>query len=151
MGERSKREILAESPLFRNLLPPELDLLIDLVTEREYRAGDVVFSEGEPGDSLFLVADGAVEVLTKDPAGTSVTLAVVESPYFFGEMSLIDKEHRSATVRARADTCLLQLTNDNLHVFAKNFRNGFTWVVVNIARVLSARLREANRRFITKR
>ena len=42
---------------------------------------------------------------------------------------------------------LLQLSNENLHIFARNYRNGFTWVVVNIARVLSERLREINRRY----
>ena len=65
-------------------------------------------------------------------------------------MSLIDKEYRSATVRANEGAKLLQLTNENLHVFARNYRNGFTWVVVNIARVLSTRLREVNRRLSEK-
>ena len=61
-------------------------------------------------------------------------------------MSLIDKEYRSASVRGKTATTILQLSNENLHIFAKNYRNGFTWVVVNIARVLSIRLRETNRR-----
>ena len=60
--------------------------------------------------------------------------------------NLIDKEVRSATVQAKTDCELLQLSNDNLHLFAKNHANGFTWLVVNIARVLSSRLRVANQR-----
>ncbi|MEO0812141.1 MAG: hypothetical protein AAFY60_04700, partial [Myxococcota bacterium] len=60
--------------------------------------------------------------------------------------ALIDKEYRSATVKAKKALKILELTNENLHIFAKHYRNGFTWVVVNIARVLSTRLREVNKR-----
>ena len=144
MEAPTKREILAESPLFENLLPAELSLLADLFTEREYEAEEIVFSEGDVGDALYVVAAGEVEIVRQDSEGRLKPLATLEAPQFFGEMSLIDKEYRSATVRAKGRARLLQLTNDNLHVFAKNYRNGFTWVVVNIARVLSSRLRDVN-------
>lgn len=143
---KSKREILAESPLFDNLLNSELTMLADLFALREYQAGDVVFNEGDVGESMYVIAEGSVEVLRRNPAGELQPLAVLSAPQFFGEMSLIDKEYRSATIRAQTNAELLQLSNENLHVFAKNFRNGFTWVVVNIARVVSSRLREVNRR-----
>ena len=99
---------------------------------------------------MFVVAEGEVAVSRKD-GGISVELARLAPGAFFGEMSLIDKEYRSASVRAASDARLLQLTNENLHIFAKNYRNGFTWVVVNIARVLSSRLREVNRRLTENR
>ncbi len=99
---------------------------------------------------MYVIAEGSVEVLRKNPAGDLQPIAVLQAPQFFGEMSLIDKEYRSATVRANEGAKLLQLTNENLHVFARNYRNGFTWVVVNIARVLSTRLREVNRRLSEK-
>jgi CRP/FNR family transcriptional regulator, cyclic AMP receptor protein len=146
MEAAAKREILAESPLFDNLLPPELTMIADLISVREYATGDVVFSEGDVGDSLYVIARGSVDVLRKSPSGQQATIASLAAPMFFGEMSLIDKEYRSATIRAKSDATLLQLSNENLHVFAKNYRNGFTWMVVNIARVLSSRLREVNRR-----
>ena len=148
--DKSKREILAESPLFDNLLNSELSMLADLFSIRDYAAGDIVFHEGDVGDSLYVIADGSVEVLRKNPKGEMQALAALSAPQFFGEMSLIDKEYRSATIRAKTAARLLQLTNENLHVFAKNYRNGFTWVVVNIARVLSSRLREVNRRLSEK-
>jgi CRP-like cAMP-binding protein len=148
--ELTKREILVESPLFDNLLNNELALLADLFAVREFKAGELVFREGEVGDALYVIAEGEVMVVRPNAAGEEAVLAVLKHPAFFGEMSLIDKEYRSASVRARTDAKLLQLTNENLHVFAKNYRNGFTWVVVNIARVLSMRLREANRRLAEK-
>ncbi len=150
METQAKREILAESPLFDNLLTTELTMLADLFTFKTYSAGEVVFDEGNVGDSMYVIADGSVEVLRKNPAGDLQPIAEVKAPHFFGEMSLIDKEYRSATVRANEGAKLLQLTNENLHIFARNYRNGFTWVVVNIARVLSTRLREVNRRLTEK-
>jgi CRP-like cAMP-binding protein len=144
--EKSKREILAESPLFDNLLPTELTMLADLFSIREFRAGEVVFNEGDVGDAMYVIADGSVDVLRKNPSGQLHVIATLGAPQFFGEMSLIDKEYRSATIRAHSNAKLLQLENKNLHVFAKNFRNGFTWVVVNIARVLSTRLRDVNQK-----
>lgn len=150
METQAKREILAESPLFDNLLTTELTMLADLFTFKTYTAGEVVFDEGNVGDSMYVIAEGSVEVLRKNPTGDLQPIAVLQSPQFFGEMSLIDKEYRSATVRANEGAKLLQLTNENLHIFARNYRNGFTWVVVNIARVLSTRLREVNRRLSEK-
>ena len=150
METQAKRAILAESPLFDNLLTTELTMLADLFTFKTYSAGEVVFDEGNVGDSMYVIAEGSVEVLRKNPAGDLQPIAVLQAPQFFGEMSLIDKEYRSATVRANEGAKLLQLTNENLHVFARNYRNGFTWEVVNIARVLSTRLREVNRRLSEK-
>ena len=146
MEGRSKREILCESPLFDNLLTTELTMLADLFSIRSFSDGEIVFNEGDVGDSMYVIAEGTVEILRKSPDGDFQSIAELHGPQFFGEMSLIDKEYRSATVRARGNARLLQLSNENLHIFAKNYRNGFTWVVVNIARVLSARLRETNRR-----
>ena len=145
---RSKREILADSPLFQNLLNAELTMLADLFSIREFKRGDAVFGQGDIGDSLYVIAEGTVEVLQKAASGEMVRLAALEAPQFFGEMSLIDKEDRSATIRAASDSVLLQLSNENLHIFAKNYRNGFTWIAVNIARVVSARLRQTNRRLM---
>jgi CRP/FNR family cyclic AMP-dependent transcriptional regulator len=150
MEVKSKRETLAESPLFHNVLPVELSLLADLVTVHEHRSGEILFNEGDVGDALYVLAEGSVEILQKSATGTPFAVATLSSPQFFGEMSLIDKEVRSATVRAASDVTVLKLTNENLHVFAKNYRNGFTWIVVNIARVLSARLRETNKRLAAK-
>ena len=150
MEGRSKREILCESPLFDNLLTTELTMLADLFSIRSFSDGEIVFNEGDVGDSMYVIAEGTVEILRKSPDGDFQSIAELHGPQFFGEMSLIDKEYRSASVRARGNARLLQLSNENLHIFAKNYRNGFTWVVVNIARVLSARLRETNRRLAEK-
>ena len=146
----NKVEELSKSKLFEGLLPEEIEMLADLTQQKKYAAGEVVFEQGDVGDSLYLLVDGAVEVLQKRPDGTEQLITVLEAPEFFGEMSLIDKEYRSATVRAKTETTMLVLTSENLHSFARVYKNGFTLVVINIARVLSTRLRETNRKLAKK-
>jgi CRP/FNR family cyclic AMP-dependent transcriptional regulator len=141
-----KFELLQRSPLFDMLSPAELELAAEMSRPRRYAAGEVVFEEGDLGDSLFVVVEGEVDVLRRDDSGESCLIGTLGAPEFFGEMSLIDKEMRSATVRARTDCVLLQLTAENLAVFRRYHRDGFTFIVMNIARVLSSRLREADAR-----
>ncbi len=141
-----KLEVLQKSPLFEMLSQAELELLAELSRPRRYSAGEVVFEEGDLGDSLFVLMNGEVEVLHKDGKGEPQVLTSLQPPEFFGEMSLIDKEFRSATVRAKNDATMLQLSAENLATFRKNYKDGFAFLVINIARVLSNRLRETNGR-----
>jgi CRP-like cAMP-binding protein len=144
MTTPQKLDVLARSPLFEQLSQPELQMLAELSRPRRFTAGEVVFHEGDLGDALFVITSGEVDVVRDGEGGKEHVLATLRAPMFFGEMSLIDKEYRSATVRARAEAELLQLTADNLNSFRRNYRDGFLFLVVNIARVLSSRLRDAN-------
>ena len=141
-----KARVLRQSPLFELLSAAELDVLGELAKPLRYAPGAQVFAEGEVGASLFVLVSGEVEVVRKAPSGTEKVLAVLSAPAAFGEMSLIDREQRSATVRARSECAALQLTAENFATFRKHSRDGFTLVVVNIARLLSSRLRETNAR-----
>lgn len=137
---------LQRSRLFEGLLPEEIEMLGELTQQHEFDSGAVVFEQGEVGESLFLLVEGSVDVIRKREDGSEHVIASLAAPDFFGEMSLIDKEYRSASIRARTDAALLCLTNKNLHSFARVYKNGFTLVVINIARVLSTRLRETNQK-----
>jgi CRP/FNR family cyclic AMP-dependent transcriptional regulator len=137
-----KADVLRRSPLFELLSPAELQVLADLSRPRRFGPGEQVFAEGEVGDSLFVLGAGEVEVSRHETPGAP--LAVLGPPEAFGEMALVDREHRSATVRARTEVQALQLTAENFTSFRKYSRDGFTLVVINIARVLSSRLRETS-------
>jgi len=145
-----KLSVLSGSPLFDMLSNQELEYVADLSRPRRVTAGETIFEEGELGDSVYVIAQGEVEVVRKDTQGKPQLIATLGAQQFFGEMSLIDKEYRSATVRAKSDCELLHLTAENLTTFRKQHRDGFTFVIINIARMLSARLREANVRLAEK-
>jgi CRP/FNR family transcriptional regulator, cyclic AMP receptor protein len=149
--QMEKLDVLAESPLFEMLSKEELDYVSELSRPRRFSGGQSIFEEGELGDSLYVIVSGEVEVLRKDSSGAPRTISMLRPPMFFGEMSLIDKEYRSASVRARTDTELLQVSAENLAAFRKQHRDGFTFVVINIARVLSSRLRESNSKLLERR
>lgn len=146
----NKAEVLQKSRLFEGLLPEEIEMLAELTQQKSFPAGGVVFEQGEVGDSLYLIVSGSVEVVRKRADGSSHVIATLKAPDFFGEMSLIDKEYRSASIRAVEDTVMLCLTTENLHSFHRVYRNGFTLLVINIARVLSGRLRETNEKLANK-
>lgn len=145
-----KMAVLSSSPLFDMLSNQELEYVSELARPRKYTSGQLVFEEGELGDSLYVIVGGEFEVLRRDSNGEQKVITVLQAPEFFGEMSLIDKEYRSATVRARTEAELLHLSAENLTTFRKQYRDGFTFVVINIARVLSSRLRESNTRLAAR-
>ncbi|HEY6105199.1 MAG TPA: cyclic nucleotide-binding domain-containing protein [Anaeromyxobacteraceae bacterium] len=144
-----KLAALRRSSLFDQLSPAELEVLAELSRPRRFARGQVIVEEGELGDSIYVLVAGEVEVLRRD-GSEDKTLARIEPPEFFGEMALIDREQRSATVRAVSEVTALQLTAQNFTAFRKQSRDGFTFVVINIARTLSARLRETNARLAAR-
>ena len=141
-----KVQVLSSSPLFDMLADQELTHVAGLAVPRHFSAGQAIFEEGELGESVYVIVAGEVEVLHKEDGGGARVLAELRAPEFFGEMCLVDKIYRSATVRARTDADLLQISSEELANFRKQYPDGYTLIVLNIARVLSARLREANAR-----
>ncbi|MBM4779900.1 MAG: cyclic nucleotide-binding domain-containing protein [Archangiaceae bacterium] len=136
--------VLSGSSLFDMLSNEELAAVAQLASEVRVEAGEVLFEEGQLGDSVFVLAQGEVEVVRRDASGTPRCIATLGPQQFFGEMSLIDKEYRSATIKARTACELLHLSSEKLTAFRRLHRDGFTFIVINIARMLSARLRDAN-------
>lgn len=140
---------LRSSPLFLDLHTEEIALLSELCQPLSFSTGEIVFRQDEPGDSLYIVQQGEVEVVHEggDPLSPFV-IARLGRGEFFGEMSMLEKSTRSATVRAVLRSELLTLTTEDFYSFAKIFRNGFTVVIINIARILSQRLRHTTGRLM---
>ena len=80
-------------------------------------AGKTLFDKGDPGDSLFIVLTGQMELFIRNVAGENIVLSVAERGDFFGELSLADMGPRSATARALEDSELILLSRDNLRMF----------------------------------
>lgn len=145
---REKLSVLQASPLFVDLHIDELSLLAELCQAHEFAAGEVIVREGEPGDSLFILLEGAVRVFRACHANGADggEIAVMKEGEFFGEMSMLEKSVRSASVQAATDVRLLSLTTEDLYSFSRIHKNGFTLVIINIARILSQRLRQTTMR-----
>ncbi|MEP6862099.1 MAG: cyclic nucleotide-binding domain-containing protein [Deltaproteobacteria bacterium] len=88
---------LASISLFQQLDDDERSVLASAMLERAVKPGDVLFKAGDPGDSMFIVHTGQVELFVKDKAGQKIVLHVAEPGEFFGELSLLDGGSRTAT------------------------------------------------------
>ncbi len=107
------REQLSAFPLFAELPRETLDALAVQLRPVELRCGDALVRQGEPGQSLFLVVDGRLEVLVERPNGVS-RIGVIGRGETVGEMAVITGEPRSASVIAIRRSSLLELPGDEL-------------------------------------
>ena len=99
---------------------------------REYPAGAVLFREGEPADSLYLLAQGQVHVVRDSPDGaTRNKFATLEAPAYFGEMGLLLGSPRGATVVASGDVMCYQLERRGFDAIIKAslmpYRSRIAW------------------------
>jgi CRP/FNR family transcriptional regulator, cyclic AMP receptor protein len=91
---------LAKSPLLRDLPEEILDRLASAGRRRTYRRGEVIFHQGDPGETLLVIESGRVKVFTYADSGDETLLAILGPGDCFGELALIDGEPRSATIQA---------------------------------------------------
>ena len=109
-------ELLGQIPIFDTLTREDCEALASRLSERTYKARDIVFTKGESGSSMYIVLSGAVQVFLpgEKPDDARVVLKDVRTGEYFGELSLFDDKPRSATVEAIVDTILLELTREEL-------------------------------------
>lgn len=133
-------ETLKEVPLFQELSAEELARVAEAARERTYPRGSVILFEDDPGDALFVVLAGQVKVVLIGEDGREVILSVLTDGDFFGEMSLIDDEPRSAHVIAMDDARLLVLRREDFHQALDEHPR----IALGLLRALSRRLRRAD-------
>ena len=140
------KAFLLATPFFGGLSDASLDLLISMLVERHFDAGATVVAEGEQGRSMFIVLSGELVVSKLGHSGRVIRMAGLEPGDFFGEMTLIEMQNRSATVVAESATLLYELTARNLYMYYKADIQAYVLVMQNINRELCRRLRQADHR-----
>jgi CRP/FNR family cyclic AMP-dependent transcriptional regulator len=135
---------LREIGLFGALSDEILTHLASSLKRKMVVPGTHIFEEGDAGHDMFVVLDGEVEVLKKSRRGRQQRVAILGPSDVLGEMSIIDVQPRSATVRALAPTRLLRIASDDLDALYRHDVKSYAIVVLNVARDLSRRLRVAD-------
>jgi len=107
------RMLLQHSPLFRGLPAPALERIAAVAGQRAYRNGEVVFSQGDPGDALYAVVSGRVRISTGAPDGREIYLNIMEPGDTFGEIALLDGGARTATATVIAAAELVSIRRDH--------------------------------------
>jgi CRP/FNR family cyclic AMP-dependent transcriptional regulator len=140
------KAFLVATPFFGGLSDASLDLLVPMLVERRFDVGATVVAEGEPGRSMFIVQSGELMVSKLAESGHAISMAGLKPGDFFGEMTLIEMQNRSATVAAESPTVLYELTARNLYTYYKADIHAYVMVLQNINRELCRRLRRADSR-----
>jgi CRP-like cAMP-binding protein len=130
--------------LFGALSDDVLDYLSKLLTVESPPAGATLFREGEDANAMFVVISGEVEVLKKSKRSVEARVAVLGPGDWFGEMSIVDIQPRSATVRALAPSRLLRVSSADLDALYRHDLRSYAIIILNLARELSRRLRVAD-------
>jgi CRP/FNR family cyclic AMP-dependent transcriptional regulator len=130
--------------LFGALSDEVLEYLSQLLTVEAPPAGSTLFREGEDANAMFVVISGEVEVLKKSKRTVEARVAVLGPGDWFGEMSIVDIQPRSATVRALAPSRLLRVSSADLDALYRHDLRSYSIIILNLARELSRRLRVAD-------
>jgi uncharacterized membrane protein len=133
--------LLAHVPLFERLNEEERELLASHLDEVRLTPGETIFKRGDPGDAIFIVASGEVEVFVEDTTGQRIVFETAKAGDFFGELSLLDGNPRSASALAIAPTLVLRVDRDDMELLFKRHPTA----AMDVLAVIGRRLREADK------
>ena len=138
----SNLDLLRRVPLFSLLTVAQAELISGAVIKRRFKRGEALVEQGQKSDALFILLMGRARVMTCDSRGREVILATLSQGDYLGEMSIIDNQPHSATVRAEVQTDVLMLGRAE---FARCLTENASMSLV-VMRGLVKRLRHADRK-----
>lgn len=138
----SNLDLLRRVPLFSLLTVTQAEVISGAVAKRRFKRGEALVEQGQKSDALFILLTGRARVMTSDSRGREVILATLGQGDYLGEMSIIDNQPHSATVRAEVQTDVLVLGRAE---FARCLTENASMSLV-VMRGLVKRLRQADRK-----
>ncbi|KTT21552.1 Crp/Fnr family transcriptional regulator [Pseudacidovorax intermedius] len=142
MSMLTNLELLRRVPLFSALTPAQSANIADVVVKKRFKRGELIVEQGKRSNALYIILAGRARVLNSDNRGREVILATLQAGDYIGEMSLIDGEPHSATVRADIQVDVLVLGQE---AFARCVPDNSS-MTYNILRGMVRRLRQADRK-----
>ena len=130
--------------LFGALSDEVLAFLASMLTVVKPTIGETIFREGDEANAMYVVLAGEMEVTKKSRGAVDARVAVLGPGDWFGEMSIVDIQPRSATVRALAPGRLIRISAADLDALYRHDVRSYAIIVLNLARELSRRLRVAD-------
>lgn len=146
ISTNEKKEKLSKVILFQNLNPSEIEKIADATYALKFLKDEIIIKEGEIGDCCYILYSGTVKVLKETFAKEQYAVAQIEAEgnAFFGEMALIDKDARTATIKAISDVVTLVLDSSSFEKLANdNYRIGYL-ILKAVAKKLTERLKSTN-------
>lgn len=109
--------ILRTVALFRDIPEPELEALARSVTRRRFGRNEIIFSQGDPGDGLYIMVEGHACISRQNPDGDELIYGLFGPGEYFGELAVVDSAPRSATATANDACVALFLARGAFHTF----------------------------------
>jgi CRP/FNR family cyclic AMP-dependent transcriptional regulator len=145
-GELGLADILTNISVFEDLSKRELASVQRILHQRNYEPGEVIFRQEEPGMGMYIIHSGTVTIIS-EPEG--LLLSELSDGDFFGEMALLDESPRSATAIAKTSCRLFGFFQPELFGLIERDSRLGTKIVLRLARIMAARLRNANEQAFT--
>lgn len=136
-------EMISEVPMFANMDSASLDKFTKVMKTKNYTEGDIIIKQGQPGEYLYVILDGAVSVIQEDTGGNEIELTELAEGDCFGEMALLTGDPCSATIRSKRATTLLSLYKDDFDIMI----NENLKFAAHFNKILAQRLRKTNLKF----
>lgn len=140
-GGRDLVDFLKKVTIFKDLQQGDLKRLARIVHERNYRDGEVIYEQGQPGIALYLVRGGVVEIVRRKRNGEEVPLALLEPPASFEELAAMGAEVvRWTSARARGPVSLVAIARSDLDALSRNFPFLANKIFAKLAQVMAMRV-----------
>ncbi|MBI4542980.1 MAG: cyclic nucleotide-binding domain-containing protein [Gemmatimonadetes bacterium] len=136
--------LLKQAAIFADLDEGELARVAEVCHEQKFQSAKTIFKEGEPGNRLYIIAEGEVRVSRQIPGSGEEALAVLKKGTCFGEMAIFDQSERSTDAIANTDCLLFTITRSDFELLLDFNRDIAYKVLWGVVRLLSGRLRVTN-------
>lgn len=147
--ESLTKAVLKQIPVFHKLSDRQIHDIEKFCHKRRYKQGETVFKRLAPGEGMFIILSGTIEIFTEDNNKKN-TLAILNNGEFFGELSLLDSDTRSATAMATEDSDLLAFLRPDLQSLSKRNPQTGNKILFNLAKIMAVRLRKTSEQLSKK-
>ena len=137
--------LLKQAQIFADLDEGELARVAEVCKEQKFLSAKTIFKEGEPGNRLYIIAEGEVRISRQIPGSGEEALAVLKKGTVFGEMAIFDSgAERSTDAIANTDCTLFTIARSEFELLMDFNRDVAYKVLWAVVRLLSSRLRQTN-------
>jgi CRP-like cAMP-binding protein len=136
--------LLKKAAIFADLDEAELERVAEICTEQQFKFGQTIFKENEPGNRLYIISEGEVHVSRHVPGSGEEALAVLKPAACFGEMAVFDRSTRSTDAIANTDCKLLTISRSDFEMLLDFHRDIAYKILRSVVKLLCERLRITN-------
>ncbi len=151
LKEGTVEHLLSTIPTFEQLSVRELRQVSTIVHKRDYKIGEYIFYQGDPGLGMYMIEDGTVAIVFVDEHQNQKEIALLKEGDFFGELALLDEGPRSACAIARTPCKMIGFFRPDLFELIRKYPSLGLKIVLKLAEMVGERLRNTDQEMMRLR